>query len=69
MVSFPQAIILSIIQGITEWFPISSSGHLALMQEFLGFQDLGFDVYLHFASVFSVIVLFRKDCFSFNTNY
>jgi len=61
MVSFPQAIILSIIQGITEWFPISSSGHLALAQEFLGFQDLGFDVYLHFASVFSVIILFRKD--------
>ena len=61
MVSLFQAIVLSIVQGITEWFPISSSGHLALMQRFFGFQNLGFDVYLHFASVFSVIILFRKD--------
>jgi undecaprenyl-diphosphatase len=61
MVSFIQAIILSIVQGVTEWFPISSSGHLALTQKLLGFQDLGFDVYLHFASIFSVFILFRKD--------
>jgi len=61
MVSFVEAIILSIVQGITEWFPISSSGHLALTQKLFGFQDLGFDVYLHFASIFSVLILFRKD--------
>jgi undecaprenyl-diphosphatase len=61
MVSLFDAVILSIIQGITEWFPISSSGHLALMQEVLGFQSLGFDVYLHFASVFSVVIVFWDD--------
>lgn len=61
MVSFIQAIILSFVQGITEWFPISSSGHLALTQELLGIQDLGFIVYLHFASVLAVVILFWKD--------
>jgi len=61
MVSFIQAIILSLVQGFTEWFPISSSGHLALAQEFLGVQDLGFIVYLHFASVLAVVILFWKD--------
>jgi len=69
MVSLFDAVILSIIQGITEWFPISSSGHLALMQEILGFQSLGFDVYLHFASVFSVVIVFWEDIkklFKFN---
>ena len=61
MVSFIQAVILSIIQGVTEWFPISSSGHLAIMQEIFGFQNLGFDVYLHFASVLAVVILFGED--------
>ena len=61
MVSFIQAVILSIVQGITEWFPISSSGHLAIVQELFGFQDLAFDVYLHFASVLAVVILFGKD--------
>jgi len=61
MVSLLQAIILSLIQGITEWFPISSSAHLAIMQEIFGFQNLAFDVYLHFASVLAVVILFGKD--------
>jgi len=61
MVSITQAIILSIIQSITEWLPISSSGHLALMQHFFGFQNLAFDVYLHFASILAVIYVFRLD--------
>jgi len=61
MVNFIQALILSFVQGITEWFPISSSGHLAIAQELLGVQDLGFVVYLHFASVLAVVILFWKD--------
>lgn len=61
MVSIIQAIILSIIQGITEWFPISSSGHLALIQDYFGFQNLPFDVFLHLASVIAVVVVFWKD--------
>ena len=61
MVSLLQSIILSIIQGITEWLPISSSGHLALLHNFFGFQNLPFDVFLHFASILAVIVIFWKD--------
>ncbi len=64
MVSITQAIVLSIIQSITEWLPVSSSGHLALMQHFFGFQNLSFDIYLHFASILAVIVVFRKDILS-----
>ncbi|MFH1359284.1 MAG: undecaprenyl-diphosphate phosphatase [archaeon] len=61
MVLLIQAVILSIVQGITEWFPVSSSGHLSLFQEFFGFQNLPFDVFLHFASILAVIIIFRKD--------
>lgn len=61
MVSIAQAIILSIVQSITEWLPISSSGHLALTQHFFGFQNLAFDVYLHFASILAVIYVFWPD--------
>jgi undecaprenyl-diphosphatase len=61
MVSFIQGLILSFVQGITEWFPISSSGHLAIAQNLLGVQDLGFIIYLHFASVLAVVILFWKD--------
>lgn len=52
------------MQGITEWFPISSSGHLTLIQELLGDvgnENFGFIIYLHFASVLSVVILFGKE--------
>ncbi len=61
MVSLIQAVILSIVQGITEWFPVSSSGHLALLQHFFGFQNLSFDIFLHLASVLAIIVFFWED--------
>jgi len=61
MVELIHAIILSIIQGISEWFPISSSGHLAIVQQIFGFQNLAYDVFLHFASILAVIIIFRKD--------
>jgi undecaprenyl-diphosphatase len=60
-VNFLQALLLSVIQGITEWIPISSSGHLAIIQNLFGFQDLSFDVFLHLASLLAVIIIFRKD--------
>ena len=65
MVSLIQAIILSIVQGITEWFPVSSSGHLALLQHFFGFQNFSYDVFLHLASVLALIVFFWSDIMSF----
>jgi len=61
MLDILQAIILSIVQGIAEWLPISSSGHLAILQYFFNFSDLSFDVFLHFASILAVIFVFRKD--------
>ncbi|MBS3079647.1 undecaprenyl-diphosphate phosphatase [Candidatus Pacearchaeota archaeon] len=64
MVNLIQAVFLSIVQGICEWFPISSSGHLAIFQKVFGFENLAFAVFLHFASVFAVLVLFWKDIVS-----
>jgi len=61
MISLTEAIILSVIQGITEWFPVSSSGHLALMQQFFGFQNLSYDVFLHFAGIFAVLFVFKRE--------
>ena len=53
-------IILGIIQGITEFLPISSSGHLVLAQEFLGINQPGnkFEVLVHMGTLASIIVIF-----------
>lgn len=61
MISVFQAIIYSIVQGITEWLPIDSSAHIAILQNIFGFQSLSFIVFLQLASILAVIVLFRKD--------
>jgi len=62
--SLLQAIFLGVLQGVTEFFPISSSGHLVLAEEFFGFQapDLvAFNVFLHVATLFAVVLYFRKQ--------
>jgi undecaprenyl-diphosphatase len=57
-----EAIILAIIQGITEWLPISSSGHLVLVQQYLGITaSVFFDIILHVGTLLAVLVAFRKD--------
>ncbi len=65
-----EVLILSIIQGVTEFLPISSSSHLILVSEFLEFenQKLEVDVSLHIGSFFAVIVYFRKDILNFFIN-
>ncbi|HEY7748187.1 MAG TPA: undecaprenyl-diphosphate phosphatase [Aestuariivirgaceae bacterium] len=58
-----QIIVLAIIQGITEFLPISSSGHLILVPIFTGWADQGFvtDVMVHMGSLLAIIVYFRRD--------
>lgn len=57
-----ESIILGIIQGITEWLPISSSGHLAIVQELFGIEaPLVLDVLLHFATLLVIFAVFWKD--------
>ncbi len=65
MTSF-EAIFLGVVQGATEFLPISSSGHLVLAQELLGWQqpNLTFDVWLHFSTLFAVLIFFWKDLWS-----
>lgn len=61
MLQIYQALIMGMIQGLAEWLPISSSGHLALLHNLFGFQSLPFDVFLHLASILAVIIVFWKD--------
>jgi undecaprenyl-diphosphatase len=53
--------ILAIIQGITEFLPISSSGHLAIFQNILGKVNVNLDIFFHLATLLSVLVYFFKD--------
>jgi undecaprenyl-diphosphatase len=58
-----KAIILGIIQGLTEFLPISSSGHLMLGQRLLGLNmpGMSFEVMLHLGTLFAVVIYFHKD--------
>jgi len=57
--------LLGIVQGLTEFLPISSSGHLILVHEFLdnASGSLAFDAVLHFATSLAVVAYFRRDIF------
>ncbi|HOG41639.1 MAG TPA: undecaprenyl-diphosphate phosphatase [Bacteroidales bacterium] len=61
--SWFEAIILGLIQGLTEFLPVSSSGHLIIAKELFGIEthDLAFEVVVHAATVLSTIVVFRKS--------
>jgi undecaprenyl-diphosphatase len=65
MLEFLEAIVLGVVQGLTEFLPVSSSGHLLLGQYFLGLdQDrfgLPFDVALHMGTLIAVVAFFWRD--------
>ena len=58
-----QSIILGIVQGVGEFLPISSSGHLILVPFLLGWKEssMAFDIALHFGTLLAVLVIFFKD--------
>lgn len=60
---FLQILILALVQALTEFLPVSSSGHLVLASEFFGwvYQGLAFDVALHVGTLAAVAIYFRRD--------
>jgi len=58
-----EALILGLVQGLTEFLPVSSSGHLVLTQELMGVEDSGitFEILVHFATLLSVVIYFWKQ--------
>lgn len=66
--SYIYSLILGVIQGITEFLPVSSSGHLIILHNILGFkftQDLAFDVALHLGTALALIIYFRHDLYGY----
>ena len=67
MLNIFKAIIFGIIEGITEWLPISSTGHLILTESFIKFQDLSegfwemFEVVIQLGAILAGVVLYFKS--------
>ena len=68
--SILEALILGIVQGLTEFIPVSSSGHLILAQEVFGTEGstLAFDVALHVGTLVALLLYFRKDLLDLAAN-
>ena len=71
MLDILKAIIFGIVEGITEWLPISSTGHLILLEEFLKFDNVSenffpmFEVVIQLGAILAVVVLFIKQIWPF----
>ena len=65
-----QIVLISIIQGITEFIPISSSAHVNLLSKIFGYEDIELiiNVSVHFGSLIAVIFFFRREIFEFTKN-
>ena len=63
VLTFWMAIVLGVVQGVAEFLPISSSGHLSLLQYFFGMPepDQLYNILLHFATLLAVCVVYRRD--------
>lgn len=66
-----QVVILSVVQGLTEFLPISSSGHLVILQNLFKLSNppVFFDILLHLGTVLSIIIFFKKDSIELVTNW
>ncbi len=65
MSEIAKAALLGAIQGLTEFLPVSSSGHLIAAKTIAGYEaSLAFDVFLHLATLLAVIIYFRRDLWS-----
>ena len=66
-----QTFVLSIVQGLTEFLPISSSAHLILLPEFLGWPDQGlaFDVAVHVGTLLAVLGYFRREVLALTVDW
>ncbi|MEI6863462.1 MAG: undecaprenyl-diphosphate phosphatase [Candidatus Omnitrophota bacterium] len=58
-----ESVLSGIVQGLTEFLPVSSSGHLVLLHNIFGFKEpqLAFDIFLHIGTMVSVLIFFAKD--------
>ncbi|GJM05999.1 MAG: undecaprenyl-diphosphatase [marine bacterium B5-7] len=65
MLDVLQWVVLALVQGLTEFLPISSSAHLILASKFAGWQDQGLvmDIAAHFGSLLAVLIYYRQDVF------
>lgn len=65
-----ESIIMGIIQGVTEFLPVSSSGHLAIFKNFFGLSEVGisFDILLHVGTLVAVCICFWKDIWELIVN-
>jgi undecaprenyl-diphosphatase len=62
MPTFTEILLLALIQGLTEWLPISSSGHLVVMQNLLELKvDVSLNILLHFATALVILIYFRHE--------
>ncbi|MEM6325756.1 MAG: undecaprenyl-diphosphate phosphatase [Bacteroidota bacterium] len=69
--SWWQAVVLGLLQGIAEFLPISSSGHLVLGQHLLGLEaegDITFEVFVHFGTVLSIVTVYRARIWTILTD-
>lgn len=69
-----KAIIFGIVEGITEWLPISSTGHLILVEQFMKFKEVSpefwnmFEVVIQFGAILAVVILYFKSIWPFTKN-
>lgn len=74
VVEIIKAIIFGIVEGVTEWLPISSTGHLILVEQFLKFKEVSpefwnmFQVVIQFGAILAVVVLYFKKIWPFTKN-